>query len=386
MLTQRTQHMEYAIRDVVIPAMKLEKQGHTILKLNIGDPCKYDFDAPEYAKQAYINAIKQGKSFYGCSNGITEAKKAIIQREKTINDVTANEDQILINSGVSETINFLCGSLIEQGKEMLIPRPSYPQYLSFPNLFGGKAIEYKCDFNDQWNPDLKDIKEKINSNTAALAVINPNNPTGAIYSKETLEGLAEIAADKKIPLISDEIYDEITFTDYNCFTKIALDRGASIVQMNGMSKNFFAPGWRIGYAIYHNCPEILNSCSAQARTRLCSNTPAQYAMAASLNGSRDFLKENKQKLSRRMDVVGRKCKEYGLAHVKPKGAFYDFIKINTENDKQWVLDLLQEKHVLTVFGSGFGEQGKGFIRIVTLPQEEVLEEAFDRIGEFIQGK
>lgn len=383
MITERTKHLEYAIRDVVLPAKKLEAQGHKILKLNIGDPCKYDFDAPEQAKQAYIQAIKDGKSFYSNSNGVEEARQAIAEREQRINQIETNPDQVRVTSGVSETINFICASLMQNKEEMLVPSPSYPQYLSFPPFYGGKAVEYKCDPSD-WHPDIDDIKEKISDKTRAISIINPNNPTGAIYSKKTLEAIIELAIDHDLIITSDEIYDEIIFDEYHCPTKLAVDKGAKVVQMNGMSKNFFAPGWRVGYSVFHNCDELMEACSKQGRTRLCPSTPAQYALAHCMNGCRKFLEENKKRVLNRINIIDKRCKEIGFDLVKPKGAFYAFPSIGDVDDKQWVYDLLHEKHVLTVFGSGFGEQGKGHFRLVALPQEEVLEEAFDRIAEFVE--
>ncbi|MCD6414142.1 MAG: aminotransferase class I/II-fold pyridoxal phosphate-dependent enzyme [Candidatus Diapherotrites archaeon] len=386
MIAKRISTLEYAIRDVVLPARELEKGGHKILKLNIGDPGGYDFDAPGYAKDAYIKAIREGKNYYADSGGTPEARREIAKREKRLNDLDVDEERVIVGDGVSPLIQYVFGALIEKGDEALVPSPSYPLYLSFPKYFGGKSIEYKCDEGNGWNPDLEDIKEKITPKTKIISVINPNNPTGAVYSKETLKGIVDLAVDNELTITSDEIYDELTFEKYTCLTRIAVDAGASVVQMNGMSKNFFATGWRIGYGIFYNSDELYNACAAEARNHLCAPTPAQFAMAEVLNGPRDFLEENKRKIMKRANYCYERCNEIGLPCVKPKGAFYAFPKIGDGNidDKKWVLDLLKEKYVLTVFGSGFGEYGRGHFRIVTLPPEGVLEEAFSRIEDFMK--
>lgn len=387
-LARRISTLEYAIRDVVAPAKELEKKGYEILKLNIGDPVKYDFDAPEHAKEAYIRAIKEGKNYYADSEGVPEARAAVIEREERINGIKAQGQRVIITKGVGEVIEHVFGALIDNGDEALVPGPSYPLYVSLPRYFGGRSIEYKCDEENEWNPDTEDIKEKVSSKTKVISVINPNNPTGAVYSKETLKAIVDLAVDHDLVITSDEIYDEIVFQDYVPLTKLAVDAGASIVQMNGMSKNFFATGWRIGYGVFYNSDELYNACAAEARNHLCAPTPAQFAMAEVLNGPRDFLEENKKKIMKRSEYCYKRCNEIGLPCVKPKGAFYAFPRIGDGNvdDKQWVLDLLREKQVLTVFGSGFGKYGKGHFRIVCLPPEDILEEAFNRIDDFIKSR
>lgn len=386
MIAKRISTLNYAIRDVVLPAKELERKGHKILKLNIGDPGKYDFDVPDHAKEAYIRAIMEKKNYYADSDGLPEARRSVVEREWRFNKLKPSEDQVIITKGVSEIIQHVFGALIEDGDEALVPSPSYPLYLSFPRYFGGRAVEYKCDEENEWNPDLEDIKEKISKKTKVISVINPNNPTGAVYSKEILKGIVDIAVDNNLVITSDEIYDELTFEKYTCLTKIAVDAGASIVQMNGMSKNFFATGWRIGYGVFYNADELYKACAAEARNHLCAPTPAQFAMAEVWNGPRDFLEENKNKIMRRAEYCYKRSNEIGLPCVKPKGAFYAFPRIGDGriDDKKWVLDLLHEKYVLTVFGSGFGEYGKGHFRVVTLPPEDVLEEAFNRIEDFMR--
>jgi aspartate/methionine/tyrosine aminotransferase len=387
--TKRVQNLQYAIRDVVIPAQKLEATGVKVLHLNIGDPVKFDLRVPDFAVDAMARAVKEGKNFYANSAGAKEARQAVVEREKRINGLDFGEGQVLTTNGVSEAISFLCGALVDSGDEVLVPSPAYPLYLSFPPYFGGKAVQYSCDEQDEWNPDVQDLESKITDKTRAIAVINPNNPTGAVYSKKTLKQLVELAGQHDLVLISDEIYDEIIYPPYgyDSLSSVAVREGVPVVQMNGLSKNFLATGWRAGYMVFHNCDELLQACSKQSRTRLCACTPSQYAMAECLNGPRDFLKEVMGKMDVRRKIVVNRCKEIGLECVEPKGAFYAFPRIGEGvDDKKWVLDLLQEQHVLTVFGSGFGEAGKGHFRIVYLPPPDVLEKAFDGIAEFVKNR
>lgn len=388
MVSKRASTIEYAIRDIVVPATELEKQGHKILKLNIGDPNKYDFDTPQFIKDALADAVNGGQNWYSASQGTEEVRNAIAEREKKLKCVDVDPDRIIVTSGVSEGLLFLFGSLVEDGDEVLIPGPSYPPYISFVKFFGGRPVEYRTIEEEGWEIDLDDLERKITDRTKAMVVINPNNPTGACYSEHVLKKIVDIAAAHEIPIISDEIYDLMTYNEPTSLAKIA--KGVPHVLLNGISKVYLAPGWRLGFMAFNKLDELYEACMRQARIRLCANAPIQHAYAKALLGPHEHIEETKKKLLERRDFAWKRVNEInGLSSAKPEGAFYMFPKIEQNRyatDKEWVLELLKQKHVLTVNGSGFGkEYGSGHFRIVYLPPIETLEEAFNRIEEFMKG-
>jgi len=387
MVAKRASTIKYAIRDIVVPATKLEKQGHKILKLNIGDPNKFDFDTPQFIKDALAEAVADGQNGYSASAGTEELRNAIVTREKKVKDVSLDPDKIIVTNGVSEGLMFLFGSLIEAGDEVLVPGPSYPPYISYVKFFGGVPVEYRTDEENGWQPDVDDIASKISDKTKAFVCINPNNPTGALYSKSTLKAMADIVAPHNIPIISDEVYDLMNFSEVSSMSSVAKD--LPLILLNGMSKVYLCPGWRIGSMAFQNCNDLYDACIKQARIRLCANNPCQHAYVQALSGSHDHIKETNTKLKERRDFAHKRLNEIeGISTAKPEGAFYIFPKIEQNRyatDKEWVLELLNQKHVLTVFGSGFGEEyGSGHFRIVYLPPIETLEEAFNRIEEFMK--
>ncbi|MFH1612808.1 MAG: aminotransferase class I/II-fold pyridoxal phosphate-dependent enzyme [bacterium] len=387
-VSRRSNSIEYAIRDVVVEADKLEKQGHKILKLNIGDPNKYDFDTPEFIKEAYIEAIKFKDNGYSSSEGIKILREAIVKREQEFHNLDINSDKIIITSGVSEALLFLFGALVEEGDQILIPGPSYPPYISFVKYFGGIPVEYRTIEQENWQPDLKDIEEKINDKTKAIVIINPNNPTGALYSKEVIQEMIKIIKKNNLLLISDEIYDQLSFGEH--ISPCTFAENIPFVQLNGLSKAYLAPGWRIGNMNFSNNNENLyDACIKQARIRLCANHQAQFAYAKALNTKSDFIKEVRTKIQQRGEYAYKRLNEIkGLSATKPNGAFYIFPKIEDkrfQDDKKFVLDLLEKKKVLFVYGIGFGEEyGKGHFRSVVLPCLDILKEAFDKVEEFLK--
>ncbi len=382
-LAERVSTIEYAIRDVVVPAAELEKRGIEILNLNIGDPLKFDFETPSHMINTLCRAAKDNMNFYGPSEGLPVLREAICRREKRLNNRVVNPGQVIVTNGISEGISMLFGALLEKGDEVLVPGPTYPPYMAYAKFFEGKPVSYRTVEEEGWTPDLEDLKEKINKKTKAIVVINPNNPTGAVYTKKELKAVQDIASEHKILLISDEIYDEMIF-DKEHTTFPVYD--APMVIVNGFSKVYLATGWRIGYSIFLNCDELKEAVLKQARIRLCSNTLCQVAAAEALDGSQEHIPKLVEKLRKRRDFAWKRLNEIDrVCASKPEGAFYIFPKIPAEDDKKFVLDLLREKHVLFVHGSGFCPiYGKGHLRSVFLPDVDVLEEAYNRLEEFVR--
>lgn len=382
-LAERVSTIEYAIRDVVVPATKLEKKGIDILKLNIGDPLKFDFETPTHMVEALCKAAQDNMNFYGPSEGLPQLREAICRREKKLNNRECNPGQIIVSNGISEGLSMLFGALLEKGDEVLVPGPTYPPYMAYAKFYGGTPVSYRCIEEEGWIPDAEDLEDKINEKTKAITVINPNNPTGAVYTRGVCKEIQRIAADNNIPLISDEIYDEMIFEKEHSTFDVT---DAPMVVLNGFSKVYLATGWRMGYAIFCNCDDLKEAVLKEARIRLCTNTLCQVAAAEALDGTQEHIPKLVDKLRERRDFAWKRLNEIeGVYASKPEGAFYIFPKIPTENDKQFVLDLLKEKHVLFVHGSGFcPTYGKSHLRSVFLPKVDVLEEAYNRLEEFVR--
>ncbi len=387
----RSKRIEYAIRDVVVPARELEKKGIEVLKLNIGDPIKYDFETPEHIRKAAAEAVMNSRSEYSPSEGLLELREAIVEKEKGYG-VNVSTDDIVVTTGVTEALMLIFAAALDPGQEILVPGPTYPPYITYPTFYDGVPKTYRTVEEDGWHPDPDDIRKKISRKTKAIAVINPNNPTGAYYDERIIREIADIAAEHGVFMISDEIYDKMLYDDeFVSPAKIAKD--VPMIILNGISKVYLAPGWRIGYLAIRDVDgmleDIRDGIMRQARARLCANTPLQLGYLAALKGPQEHIKRTMDKLRERRDYVVKRVAEIdGLSVVPPKGAFYMFIKVDgCRDDKKFVLELLREKHVLTVHGSGFCPiYGKGHFRIVNLPPVEYLEEAFNRIEEFMNGR
>lgn len=396
LFAERVNAVEYAIRDLVEEAKKLEKQGRKIVYVNIGDPLKYDFAPPAEMVEALYDAAKaQNRNFYTDSQGDRELREAIAEKEKRINKAfSINADDVVVTSGVSEAIFFLCAALIEKGDEALLGGPGYPPYIAFTKLFGGVPVYYRNDEGAGWQPDISDVEKKITPKTKFLLSINPNNPTGAVLDKKALRELIDLAAQHDLIFVSDEIYDLMAF-DGEFTSAASLTKDVPIVGFNGFSKSYLAPGWRLGYAYFANADERLQQLKENmlrfARIRLCASTPAQRACIPVLLGKHAHVAEVKRKLKERGELSYRRLNEIdGLSAAKPKGAFYIFPRIEMNGrwrtDKEFVLDLLNKQNVLTVNGSGFGGYGESHFRIVFLPQPEVLNEVYDRIDAFMKSR
>jgi len=394
--SKRSQGVSYAIRDVVLPARELEKQGIEVLYLNIGDPIKYDFDCPEHMKDALYEGAKEGYNGYSPSEGDVELRNVIIEREKKRNGIGYTLDNICITAGVTESLQMLATVLLDPGDELLIPGPTYPQYNLLPRLNDAKPVAYHTIEGDGWQPDIDDIRKKISPRTKALVLINPNNPTGALYSKKVIQDFIDLAGENKLPIVSDEIYDDITF-DGGQVATASLAKDVPVITFNGLSKVYLVPGWRIGWTmLYHNgeLDEIQDAFMRIARSRLCANSVCQRSGIQALKGPQNHIKDMNQRLRKRRDFSYKRLNEIpGISTAKPDGAFYIFPKIEAmdngiwKDDKEFALDVLHETHVLIVPGSGFNPvYGKDHFRAVFLPDIETLEKAFNNLESFMTKK
>lgn len=387
--SERSEKITYAIRDVVLEASKLEKQGKKILYLNIGDPLKYDFRTPDHLWNA-IHEHKRESESYAPSEGIPEAREAIAEdfRKKGMN---VDAGSVMIGNGCSELIWFSLSCIANPGENILLPKPCYPIYSAAMPYFEIKENYYSLNEENQWQPDLDDIRKKINEKTKALVLINPNNPTGNNYSKKTLEEIAGIAAENKLVIFSDEIYDQLLLEKnekHYCMGKIAKD--VPVIVSNGLSKNFLATGLRIGWLAPNEFltenSDLMEAIFRLGRARLCAIHPCQYAIKPALHESKKHLEDSVKKLRERRDYAIKRCEEIERMHcVKPNAAFYAFPRVSGfKNDLDFALNLLREKGVCIVHGSGFGQSREtGHFRIVILPPVEILEEAFNKINDFL---
>ena len=380
--------VEYAIRDIVLAARKVEQSGMKVDYLNIGDPVQFGFQPPDNVKQALINSINKGENYYSTSEGLLELREEIAKKENA-KGLSISADDVLITNGVSEGLDLVISSIVEEGDEVLLPGPYYPPYASYVRLHGGIPVEFSVDLNNS-TPDIDDIKSKITSKTVAICLISPNNPTGVVFNENALKKLVDIANEHNIYIICDEIYDQIIFDDkFVGIGKVAGD--SPVIILNGFSKVHLMSGWRIGYIAFNRSPqleELREHLPKLARVRIATNLPIQYAALESLRGSQNYINDFVSEMKKHRDLVVRRLNEMpGLSCSNPKGAFYAFPKIEDNrfaSDKEFVTKLLESKGVLTVHGSGFGEQyGSGHFRLVYLPSLEILNSAMDKIEEFV---
>ena len=392
-VAKRASSIEYAIRDVVVPATKLESEGHKILKLNIGDPIAYPgLPTPKHMVDAYVNALQDGNNGYSPSYGLPQLRAAIAQDERR-KGWPAMQDDIYVCHGVTEALQIIFAATLEEGDVVLAPGPHYPPYMAYPQMYGAHTVEYKLKPDNGWKLDFNDIEAKMNENVKLLVLINPNNPCGAVVGKDEIFRLLSIA--RKWPncmIVADEIYDGLDFTGEQR-SVASLSPDVPVFVLNGVSKVYYAPGWRIGYLGIHD-PKgrmhlIRDGIERLLRSRLCASTPAQLGYLAGLDSDRSWMKSYSEKIVRQRDLcVSRINSIEGLEVQSSGGAFYMFVKLTDakwqDNDKEFVLQLLHEEHVLVVHGSGFSpELGKGHFRIVYLPEIDILNEAFDRIERFL---
>jgi aspartate/methionine/tyrosine aminotransferase len=393
LITERTKTIRYAIRDVVVTAKQLEAKGKKITYLNIGDPIVYDFETPPFLVDAFCDAAKQGHNGYSASAGIPEFRDAVVDKEKRINKISIRAEDVIATAGISEGIQMMMAALVSPSSEVLVPGPTYPPYLAFVRFFGGTAQTYRCIEEEGWRPDLDDIRAKITENTAAMVLINPNNPTGAVYPPKTIQALIDIAGEFGIPLISDEVYDRLVYDLFPTSTA-ALAKDVPVIGFNGLSKVYLVPGWRIGYMYFHHpnqeLAELKEHILKQARIRICTNAPAQYAASIGLRESDTYLKDVLSRLQDRRDLVWKRLNEIdGISTSKPEGTFYIFPSIDLQNrwstDEEFVMALLKETGVLVVHGSGFDPVfGSNHFRLVFLAPPPILNSALDAIQKFVE--
>lgn len=392
--SQRAEGVEYAIRDVIAKAEEVRRSGKRVIHLNIGDPVKYGFDTPHHIKEAMKRAIDSGENYYSASEGVRELRDAVADKENVVNHARIEACDVVITQGISEAIFFLMGAIVNPGDQVLIPGPCYPPYLTYAKFFEGTPITYRTIEERGWSPDLEDLERKITDKTRLIVVVNPNNPTGSVYSKQELSGILEIAANHNLPVAADEIYDRILYDDE--FTSVAsIARDTPLLGLNGFSKAYLMTGWRLGY-IYLQDPtgrlrDVWEGIEKMSRVRLCASTPTQKAGIEALTGPQTHIAEMVKKLKQRRDFVLKRIQTIPrLTATKPKGAFYVFPRIDRRgtdwsDDNQFVSELLKETGVLVVHGSGFDPSyGKEHFRTVFLPDESMLSEAFDAIENFMK--
>lgn len=388
-ISNRISNVEYAIRDITLHARQYEKAGKKIIYLNIGDPVKYDFPTPDHIKRALLDAVSSNFNYYADSEGILELREAIVNKESQ-KGLSVNVEDVLVTNGISEGLDMVAASIVEPNSEILMPGPYYPPYASYVKFYGGKPIEFKL--TEEGAPDLDDIKSKITPKARALCIINPNNPTGEVFNSKDLKQLIDVAAEHDMYILCDEIYDKLVFDrEFTGIGKVAKD--APVILLNGFSKVYLMTGWRCGYICMNSdCQKlenIRNNIPKLARVRIATNLPVQKAAVAALQGPQEYIAETVTKLKKRRDLVVKRLNEIdGISCKLPNGAFYTFPKIlhnHWKDDKDFVLNLLNKTGILTVHGSGFGELGRGHFRIVYLPKEQVLEEAMDKLSDFVNG-
>ena len=385
----------YDVRGPVVEeADRMIQKGLEVLKLNIGNPAPFGFRAPEEVISDMSSNLRESEG-YSNSKGIWAARKAIMQYAQNLNIPNLSMDDIYTGNGASELINLCMSALLDDGDEILIPAPDYPLWTACATLAGGKVVHYICDEQSESYPDLPDIENKITDKTKAIVIINPNNPTGAVYPREVLEGIVKIAREHQLILFSDEIYDRLVMDGYTHTSIASLAPDLFCVTFSGLSKSHMIAGFRIGWMILSGNKEIakdyIEGIKMLSSMRLCSNVPAQSIVQTALGGTQSvkgYVNESGRVTKQRDFIYERVNSIPGLSVVKPKAAFYCFPKLDCErfnihDDMQFAYDLLKRERVLLVQGTGFNWIAPDHFRIVYLPRISVLVEAMDKIEHFL---
>ncbi|MDK8709282.1 pyridoxal phosphate-dependent aminotransferase [Corynebacterium pseudodiphtheriticum] len=393
--SDKIKNMAYAIRGPVADlAERMETDGHRILKLNTGNPATFGFDAPDVIMRDMISALPTAQG-YSTSKGIVPARRAIVTRYELEDFPTFDIDDVFLGNGVSELITMTTQALLNDGDEVLIPAPDYPLWSAATSLAGGVPVHYLGNEDDDWNPDIEDLKSKITPKTKALVIINPNNPTGAVYSREVLQQLVDIAREHQLLLLSDEIYDRILYDDAKHISTASLAPDLVCITFNGLSKAYRVAGYRAGWMVItgpkRNAAGLIEGLEMLAGTRLCPNVPAQHAIQVALGGQQSIYQLTGQggRLLKQRDIAYEKLSEIpGVSVVKPKGALYCFPRLDPNvheihDDAKLMLDILKQEKILMVQGTGFNWPHPDHFRVVTLPWASQLENAIERLGNFL---
>jgi alanine-synthesizing transaminase len=395
--SKKLQGVRYDVRGpILVEAQRLEAEGHRILKLNIGNTAPFGFDAPEQIVADMVHHLQKSAG-YSDSRGIWSARTAVMNYYQSRGLREVGVDDIYIGNGVSELISMVLQAFVDDGNEILVPAPDYPLWTAAVTLSGGTPVHYLCDEENGWNPDLADIESKITDNTHALVIINPNNPTGAVYSEDVVRGLVDIARRHNLVVMADEIYEKILF-DNAVHHHAATYAGDDVLCLtfSGLSKAYRACGYRAGWVMVSGPKEIatdfLEGLTLIANMRMCSNVPAQHAIQAALGGyqSIEELIVPGGRFYDQAMLADRLLNEIpGVSNVRPRGALYCFPRLDPsvypiEDDQQFVIDLLRAKKLLVTHGSGFNWPKPDHFRLVTLPDEKVLAEAIERIADFLE--
>lgn len=394
--SQKLNDVCYDIRGPVLEhAHKMEEEGHSILKLNIGNPAPFGFEAPDEIILDVIYNLRNAQG-YTESKGLFAARKAIMQECQKLNIPNVDIDDIYLGNGVSELIVMCMQALLNNGDEVLVPAPDYPLWTAAVNLGGGNAVHYRCDEQADWFPDIEDIRAKITSNTRAIVVINPNNPTGAVYSESLLNQIVELAREHNLIIFADEIYSKILYDNAEFIPMGRLAQDVLCISFNGLSKSYRLAGFRSGWMVIsgakHRAKNYREGIDMLASMRLCANVPAMYAVQTALGGYQSInelilpggrLREQRDAALAAIDAVP------GMSCVPPKGAIYLFPKLDLnlhkiKDDQQLVLDFLKQEKILLVQGTAFNLPERDHYRIVFLPRKDKLTGAIQRFGEFVE--
>ncbi|HVU62151.1 MAG TPA: pyridoxal phosphate-dependent aminotransferase [Mycobacteriales bacterium] len=393
--SDKLQGVVYDVRGPALDeAARMEQEGHRILKLNIGNPAPFGFEAPDEILQAITRNLHTAQG-YSESKGLYSARTAVEQyyQLKGVEGVTV--DDIYLGNGVSELISMTLQALLNPGDEVLIPAPDYPLWTATTVLSGGRAVHYRCDESQDWQPDLEHMAAQVTDRTKAIVVINPNNPTGAVYPKETLEAIVQFARERDLVIFSDEIYEKILYDDAEHTVLASLAPDVICLTFSGLSKAYRVAGFRAGWVVIsgpkQHAESYVSGVSLLANMRLCANVPAQHAIQTALGGYQSIneLILPGGRLREQRDVAWRMLNDIpGVSCTKPQGALYAFPRLDPEvypikDDQRFALDLLRAEKILVTYGTGFNWPDPDHLRIVTLPHAEVLADAITRIGEFL---
>lgn len=393
--SDRLNNLSYAIRGPLFDkAQQLEAAGQKIINLNIGNPAPFGFDVPDEIVHDMIVNLRNAQG-YSHHLGIFPARKAVMHYTQQLNIHGVTIEDIFIGNGVSELIIMSMQAILNDGDEILVPSPDYPLWTTAITLAGGKAVHYVCDEEADWNPDINDILKKISPKTKGIVLINPNNPTGAVYEKDILERIIDIAREKNLMLFSDEIYDKILYDGHQHFPVAALSDDVLTFTFGGLSKNYRAAGFRGGWLIMsgpvHKAKSIAEGLNLLASMRLCANVPTQFAIQTALGGYQSIndLVSKEGRLTKQRDLIYKLMTDIpGISCVKPKGALYlfpkiDFDRFDFRDDDDFAYRLLDDKHILIVPGTGFNHMDRQHFRIVFLPQADELEFAGKQMRDFL---